>query len=369
MRTFAKIFAILFVLAALGAGAYALYRLFSGVSGIGTPATPITAPVRSTTETLSPRVKALSQQRIFDYWVDKATNAIYLVTLDGKIFRTFGDGREEEVAKQTLPGLHRVEASPTGTHALARFNYPGLDTMAIFDTATRSWARLPEGTFAATFNPAGQLLAYLRRTNGRTALFTLTLATGKTVEIAALAASDGDLRWVGDTILVVPPPSAQIRTPALAYDTVKKTVRLINAGAMSLSDAQSGNGLRMYAENGASAELFLANASLTADLRRLSFLTLPAKCAFGGQTLYCGIPKNFPSRVTLPDDYLKEKFLSADTLISFNIENGKNDTLLLLGDDTAPVDAIYLAVKGKQLLFKNRYDEKLYAFELPQGKK
>lgn len=366
MRIFVKIFAILLLLAALGGGAYTLYRLFSGA--LETTA-PVATPTSSAAQAVSLLIKALSSQKIFDYWIDSASNAIYLVTPDGKIFRTFGDGREEEVAKQTLPGLHRVEPSSTGALALARFNYPGVDSIALFDTAARSWVRLPEGVFAAAFNPAGQLVAYLRRVNSRTALSVLTLATGKTAEIAALAASDGDLRWVGDTILLVPPPSSQIRTPALAYDTVKKTVRFVDAGAMSISDAQSGNGLRMRAANGASRELFLSNAALTTDFRRLSFVTIPSKCAFSGQTLYCGIPKDFPARASLPDDYLKEKFLSSDTIVTFRVDTGTTDTLFLSNDDTSPVDAIHLAIKGKQLLFKNRYDERLYAFDLPQEKK
>lgn len=359
MRTFIKISAILIILAGLGLGGYLLYRSFS--TSPQAPAPKAVAPGAAAATPTTSVVKAISQREVFDYWIDRKTNAIYIVAPEGNIFRTFGDGREEEVSKQPLPGLHRATPAPDGSRMIAHFNYPAADTFALFDTASRGWLRLPEGTLVATFDASGQSVAYLRRANGRTALYTLALASNKVTELAPFAVSDGELRWVGDVIQVIPPPSRDIRIPALVYNTTKKTLSSFDAGTMSFADTTSDNGLRFYAANGGGT-LFLANAALTYDSARLPFLSLPSKCAFAEQLLYCAVPKNFPARAALPDDYLKAKFFTQDSVVAYTVATGEIKTIL--GSAIGIFDADRLIVRGKQLLFKNRYDEKLYAVEL-----
>lgn len=359
MRVFLKIAAIFIILAVVGFGAYMLYRSFSASPEAMAP--KARAPGAAAATPAAPAVKAISQREVFDYWIDRKTNAIYIVAPEGNMFRTFGDGREEEVSKQPLPGLHRITTAPDGSRMIAHFNYPAADTFALFDTASRGWLRLPEGTLAATFDASGQSVAYLRRVNGRTALYTLSLANNKTAELVSFAVSDGELRWLSDTIQIIPPPTRDIRTRALSFSISKKTLSSFDAGTMSLADVLSGNGLRFYAANGGGT-LFLANAALTYDSVRLPFFSLPSKCAFADGVLYCAVPKTFPARAALPDDYLKAKFFTQDSLVAYVTATGEIKTIL--GSASGIFDAEHLSVRGKQLLFKNRYDERLYAVEL-----
>ncbi|MDO8585219.1 MAG: hypothetical protein Q7R85_03855 [bacterium] len=364
MRAALKIFFILALVVVVLGGGYLIYRyIFKGTLPLAQ--SPVAQAPATTTQTQQAQgVKLFSQQLIFDYWVNTKTNAVYIVTPEGKIIKTFGDGREEVVSSQTLGGLHRVDPAPDGMRALVQFSYPSSDIFAVFDTETKSWERLPAGTVMATLDPTGQKIAYVRRNNGVSSLFILSLADKKTVEVLRLAVVDGLLSWKGaDEITVLPIPEARFSANALTVNIAKKSVRKVNLGAMFLQNTNGSLGLKLLPPNGSPAELRVVRANDGFE-RQLTFITIPSKCGFDGvAALYCGVPIEFPSRSVIPDDYLKESFFSRDALIKYSFATGDEEELIDPALQTVDID--HPTVKGKQLLFKNRYDEKLYALELP----
>lgn len=357
-----KILLIFVLVAALLGGAYFIYTYLF----IGAPL-PFAAPAGGEAQTGAAAetpalLKAISQQPVFDYWVNTKTNAIYLVTTAGKIFRTFGDGREEEVSKQALQGLHAVTGALDGMRALIHFGYPASEAFAVFTTETKSFDRLPAGTAMAAFDPTGQSIAYLQRNATGGMLNILSLADKKSKNVLPLAVADGEMFWrAAQEILVLPQPTARVVADALLIDLAKKTVRRVGMGAMTLWNASGDAGLRLLLSNGAPLSLALVTSSGVPQ-QTLPFLTIPSKCGFLNSTLYCGVPFEFPPRSILPDDYLKEKFFTQDGLIRYDAITGAATTLFSAGDALA--DIVWPVVKGKQLLFINRYDEKLYAFGL-----
>ena len=93
---------------------------------------------------------------------------------------------------------------------------------------------------------------------------------------------------------------------------------------------------------------------------KLPFLTLPNKCAFNKNKIYCAIPSE--TSPDFQDDYLKRKFYSADKFISLQLEPIKVEILF---DEAEPIiDAIDLIVIENGLYFKNRYDDKVYKTRL-----
>lgn len=364
MPTFLKFILVLALVALVAFGGYLLYRYIFQAALPLTQPPGVQAPTAAMQTTQTPGVKLFSKQVIFDYWVNTKTNAAYLVTPEGKIVRTFGDGRDDIVNTQTLQGLHRVDPAPDGTRALMHFGYPANDIFAVFDTETKSWERLPTGTVMATFDHTGQKIAYVRRVNDASSLFVYTLADKKNIEITNLAIADGTLSWkTVDELFVLPQASARAVVDVLAIHIAKKTVRRLPAGGMLSWGPDAALGLRFLPANGASPELRFVQG-VDGFESTLPFVTLPSKCAIGQATLYCGVPIEFPPRVVLPDDYLKEKFFSRDSLIGYDIKSGSNETLL--DPIFITIDIDHPVIRGKQLLFKNRYDEKLYSVELTQ---
>lgn len=363
MRAFLKIFFVVLLLAIVAGGGYLIYRYLFRVAAPSIPSQQKSSTPTMPSTAAQP-IKLFSRQTIFDYWINTKTNAAYLVAPDGKITRTFGDDREEMVSAQPLPNLHRIIPAPDGTRALAHFGYPANDIFAIFDTETKSWERLPAGTVMASFDPAGTRIAYIRRANGTSVLYLFSLQDKKISEVMTLSVSDGTLAWnSAQEIAVLPLPGARFNANALFVNLANKTVRTKDAGVM-LEQGPSSMGLRLMPSNGAPAELrFVRNAE--GFEQPLPFLTLPSKCVFfAAEAIFCAVPLEFPNRAVLPDDYLKEKFFTQDSLIKYTIATGNMKTML---DSTlATIDAEHLNIRGKQMLFKNRYDEKLYAVELAE---
>lgn len=359
MKTFLKIIAITLLIALLVGGVYVIYTYFFAASVVGVPSAAPGQPNVTAQPENADVIKPVSQEQVFDYWVNSKTNAMYFVKPDGKVVKTFGDGREEVVGTQTLQGLHRIESSPDGMRALAHFGYPGNDVFAVFDTEARSWERLPYGATMATFDPTGQKVAYLRRVNNGSTLTVLNLSDKKASDVMNLAVADGTLQWHNaQEIWLIPPPTARVFADALIVDIAKRTARAFLAGAMLSWNTTGNMGLKLSLSTSGTALSLLAGGREEI----LPFTTIPSKCAPQPTAIYCGVPIEFPARSVLPDDYLQKKFFTRDGLTRYDIGTRRESMLFQAGDVLVDID--HPIVRGKQLLFKNRYDEKVYAVEL-----
>ena len=360
MSRLSKILFILAVIVALGVIGYFIYiRFFASAlpDGSLSPAAANDIPVDAKLPVV---LKQLSAQPALRYWVNQKTNALYYASPDGKIYKTFGDGRDEAVSEQTLADLHDVTPSPDGARALASFNYPLRETFALFDTTTNSWERLPEDVVAAAFDPGSQKLAYLK--NGLSSgLYVVTLGDRKTTQVLPLAVADGILAWqTANELLLFSRPTSRVRSEIFLIDLAKKIVRPIDdANSAMYAFLSTDLGLRFVVAGRADFELQLMDGTGRA-LNALPFLTLPSKCAVNATVLYCAIPASFPLRSELPDDYLKEKFFTQDSFVSYDIPTGATT---LLPEIAAVVDADQLLVQDNKILFRNRIDEKVYSFE------
>lgn len=296
------------------------------------------------------------------HWLNSKTHALYFLTPEGKVYKTFGDGRDELMSDQTLPDLHGITPSPDGVKIIASFSYPLRETFAIFDTDTNSWERLPEATVAATFDPTSARIAYAQ-SGSSGGIFILSFVDKKTTDIARLGVLDGTLTWnKPDELLLTQRPSNAVPPEIWSIDVKKKTIKQIaDRTSMMYQFSSDGNyGLKFAQPTLNTMQLFLTDGDGT-TITKLAFTTLPSKCTFNAQTLYCAIPREFPARAVLPDDYLKEKFFTDDSFVSYQTETG---AFTIIAQLESPVDAEELLVRGDQLLFRNRYDEKLYALPL-----
>lgn len=364
MRSFLKIFSIILIIAMLGVGAYLGYRYLTAPQTQPASTAPsATAPTGTVAAALA--VKAFSAVPAFDYWLNSKTGAVYYATSDGKVFRTFGDSRDQSVSEQTLPGLNAITASPDGTKAIAHFGYPNQDIFAVFDTELKTWERLPDGTRMAAFDPTSAKVAYISLLNNISRLFTLDVASKKATEVAKIVALDGTLLWPkANEVYIVSRPSEAVGVQVAGFDLVKKTLRFINKndGEEIVWSPDGALGLKSQTFTRGGIQLTQINDA-GAVLGGLPLTTTASKCSFAKDGIYCGVPTPPSTDISFFENSLKEKAYSTDSIVSYNLRTG--DLKTILGSITTQVDATHFTVRNTQLLFLNRYDKKVYAVELP----
>lgn len=360
-----KVFGWILAIGFIGWGVYFSYNAFF-VAKVAAPSTTMQS-LKNNPAVAGSLIKLVSSNLAFSYFVNSKTLAIYLVGKDGQIFKTLGEGQPtEEVNKQTLPNLNSAVASGDGTKLVATFNYPLSPVIAIYDTGTNTWERLPENTLAAAFDPSSARITYLRTTDAGGELNILDLTSKKATKIMNLAAVDGNLTWANkDEIILSQKPTQELTLESWVINITKKTVSSITSSSQNImslyGDAIYGLKLAQASQKKKDLKLFLTTPK-GIELAALPFITLPSKCVLTEKYLYCAVPSEYPIGISLPDDYLKHKFYSLDSIVKVDLDTLYPTTLL---DTTgAKIDAEQLTVSGDKLLFVNRYDEKIYSLSI-----
>lgn len=328
------------------------------------PVAPI-AQKREATPTAASPIKEVTQEPALAFWVNSKNNSIYYVSSTGQIMKSRDAGKADVASNQELPGFHELIPSSDGSKAIASFYYPYSTIFAVFDTAANTWERLPEGVVAADFDPSGEQIAYIKH-GQRPSLSILNLKTRQSREVLPIRyAGGGNLVWkTTNEIYLAGEPSGELPVELWLIDIAKRAIRRVETLASSnmlmlARNAPLGVSLQKSGAYGASLQLVYGNGNI---ITPLNFKSFPSKCVFAGTMLYCAIPRELPTRVNLPEDYLKEKFYTADTLISYDTETGAEKNLFT--DKEPVIDAEQLTVFGNRLLFRNRYDGKIYSIKI-----
>lgn len=303
-------------------------------------------------------LKTVSETPIFDYWVSIKTNDIFYVNESGQILK-ISNGNESLITSQTIGKLNKITASSDGTYAFAKFNYPNLPLFSVLNTATGNWQMLPADTIAAAWAPHASEIAYV---DGKS-LKILNLVDGKSREIMKFSQKELNLSWPTDNKIILSSiPTSQLNTHNWTVDIQKKTVisEVDEAGSMINWSKDGALGIKLaIVNNKPLTRLIDGSGSL---LNEFTFKTMPEKCAFNTDKIYCAIPKNIPERTILPDDYYKKSVFFDDLIYLIDLSSGGFSEVST--GSTEPIDAEHLEVLDGKLLFKNRLDDKLYSLTL-----
>ncbi len=342
MRTFFKILGVLAGLAILVGVGYFIYDYFIASEEAAAPAptaqTPIETPI-----TADGVIKSVNNNPVLGMWVSSKTGAGYFIKENG------------ELRGQFISNFNRFIPSPDGSRVVAVMDYPQNPVFAIYNTLDNTWERLPEGVMAADFDPSSSKIAYL---NNR-GLYVLDLTAKKTLEIMRLNLLDGELKWSGTNDIFI------ISDDVWYINLAQKTILNASgseAGASYLFAEDSYNALKLV-RRGANGYALVLIHQIGGVLNELPFTTIPAKCVFVKDALYCAVPRSTTPRTDILDDYLKEKYYTEDVLVSYDAEAGGNNFKVIY-EGEARIDADQLTVKGNQLLFRNRYDGKIYSINI-----
>lgn len=364
-----KIILIIVVIAGIGFGGYYVWQKIKAGKVISPAALPstgseVTSP-QQPSATNQPLLKIMIDKEIFDYWTNSQTGVVYYLDAAGQIFK-ISNGEPELVSSQTINNLNSVLASPDGTLLMIKFNYPLKPTFSIFDSITASWLPLPENTISAawaSWASTSQQVVYLENKDSSGRIAVLNTSSKKIKEIAKITQKDLNLYWIKtDELLLSPSPTADLASSLYSLNIAKKTIKPLIKDEKGLDikwSKQGDIGLKLAVINNKIVLSVIDSAgNTTADL---SFITLPGKCVFEQRRVYCAVPRDIPDGIKLPDDYYKKVIYFQDDFYLIDLDTGNAAPILIATDN---IDAYRLTIENNQLLFINRYDQKLYSLKL-----
>lgn len=356
MRTILGIIIGIIGLIAVGAAAYYVWQYISEV--IISPPQPIPPPSVQTP------AERLSEATLKNYFVqgDKVVG----IQTDGLVVE-IQNKKAAVINTSKIDNLNDASFSYDGKKILAKFGTWRNPLFSIFDKDSNQWTAFSNiNIISAAWSPDTQEIAYVEEIDGKTNLGILNAGDPKLSRktLATISQIDSEVFWLNkNEILINSKPSQFVNGYILKYKIKERQFEPIvyeEAGVMVNWDAEKNRGLKLYYAAGKN-NLALIDAA-GKIVTGLNFLTLPDKCAFKNDSLYCAIPRNMPPRPTLPDDYLKQALFFADDFFKVNLVDGKVERLLK--DNEMPFDAVRLKINNNKLLFINRLDEKLYQFSI-----
>lgn len=375
-----KIITIILIIAAIGFGGYYLWKFLSpkiiGVlpgpgeiptvevitvgegGGIGfTGGADITI---QEPQIIKQKLSILINSPVFEYWPNSKENSLYFTNPSGQIIRINSDNTRQLVSSQTLNNLHEIKSSNDGSVIIAEFNYPQLPSLSIFFASTTGWQPLPAGTISAAISPDSKKIAY----SAPTSLKMLDLTTQKISEIQKISQVGLKLSWLKDyELLLSSYPSIETRNYVYSFNLKNKLLKTLINGEYGLiiNWAKGGDsGIKINTVERKARTSLIDNSGNA--IANLTFLTMPEKCLIDSQKIYCGIPQNIREGIILPDDYYKKTDYFIDDIFELDLPTGRVSKIFD-GNDM-PLDAYNLKIKDNNLLFINRYDNKLYALKL-----
>ncbi|MEE8131709.1 MAG: hypothetical protein V3T98_01565 [Candidatus Paceibacterota bacterium] len=366
------IISVILGILALAGGVYFAWKKSQEIL---TPPTSPIIPTFPTTPTIptSPtsNLKIISDQPVFDYFVRRSlgegglatSTEIFYIAQDGKIFKIIENTEDEIISSQIIDNLQQVKSSSNGERILIKSGSANSPQFNIFNAADKIWELLPSGITAADFSPDNKKIAYLKTNGDKNDLITKNISGTRTTKIISLSQKDFGLKWLTtEIILLIPKPSFQINADIWEVNTKNKTIKKIASGrGLMVNWSTNGDlGMKFSVDQRRNSYLDLIDNEGVVQAN-FDFSTLPDKCLFNLAKIYCAIPQahNSIQEPVLPDDYLKRAVYFEDFIYEMNLE--QNTFEVIYAEPELAIDAFRLSTSNNQLLFINRYDDKLYS--------
>ncbi len=343
--------------------------------GLSLPATGTSTAPAGVTNTISfpsdsDPVFKVSDQPVSGYWIDPQTEGIFYLNGEGKVFliNKNKNGEDTEIVKQGAGALNSIEVGPNSQKILAAFGDPRSPQWGIFDDIDQTWRPLPGTVLNATWGENNGVLYGIVQNGNVPALASIDISKSDVSTKILIK----DFRFQDVRLSFLPPSTLYIiERGASEYSSRVWGVTTSDLSIHPLLDSR--NGLILNPSDDRRVFFsFQGNAFHILDPRTLNtvtpipFLTLPQKCAFGGVITYCFVPNslNFKN-ANLPDDYLKSKIFTTDSLYEVNLSNGgtaSSDLPKIINNGL--FDAVSPKFSKGFLYFINRSDGYLYALNL-----
>lgn len=118
--------------------------------------------------------------------------------------------------------------------------------------------------------------------------------------------------------------------------------------------------------NGSEMVLSVMN-SYGGEYKDLNFPSLVSKCVWQDETtVVCALPSTIPESAVMPDEYMREKIYTKDTIWKIDVQTGTSERAVELGDINKSYDAVnlFLSADNSTLFFIDRKSGLLYKVEI-----
>ena len=331
----------------------------------GGPESQTTDEVTGTFPT-STQIKKLSEKTAFNFWVNAGTKEIYYFTPEGQVFSAKA-GPDLEISQQTINALNFTQVGPEAKQVLAAFGDPRVPQWGIFDVIDGVWRPLPSEIVNAAWGANNDKLIAVIKNENELNLVEVNLSRNPPdykILIRDFRLKDVKMTHLQpDRLIITEAPSVSYAGRVWQLDLATLNFNLLIAPERGLTITWSGDKKFIFLFGATSGFLILNDNFQT--VMPTPFSTLPQKCNSSGSKIYCFVPQNIPTGVSLPDDYLQKKFYSIDDLFVLDIESGSVERVLTSNTGEFPaIDAKGIQPLDNKLYFINRYDNYLYEIKL-----
>lgn len=317
-----------------------------------------------------------SKKPLLGYSIDGDGNIIGAQP-DGAIVRVI-KGDASVTGNAPIFSLRYASVSYDGGKVLV-LGEEGVGTAAsVFDASSSQWRSL--GSVArAAWSPTDVRIAYVAPRSLGWSLFTVDTKSNASKPLTLVSFAHEGLfpAWVfPKKIFLYEKPSASTESSIFKFDTDKKTLTRIvqGKGAHATWDTEALRGVVFIANDRGGGSLSLVDSDGNIE-KRLSFVTLPSKCAFETKmlepqagsaaqkktTLVCAVPRDrrrFESAI-LPDSYYQKELLTEDSFYRVDLTTGA--IAAIFDKESVSIDASDVRIKNNRVYFINRYDGLLYS--------
>jgi hypothetical protein len=265
---------------------------------------------------------------------------------------------------------------------LISFGSPAKPQWSVFDTGTKAWTPIQIDTTDAAWAPNSYKIAYFEKAMNGSVLTTLDLGSTSPTPKTLVTFPEQDflVSWKSPNAIFLADRSSAFFAGSIfsvnAKTGVISPVIEDRVGLEATWDPTGAIALVFVGDaSGRGGQLGIVDASGNL-LHKLSFLTLPSKCAFvapvtagtatssvstTASAVVCGIPRDQDKLVEnpMPDAYEQRSFMTTDDI--YEIDLSKGTLTPLFNDQSQNFDITDLQVGSGTVYFINRYDSKLYS--------
>ncbi|MAF79805.1 hypothetical protein CL629_01870 [bacterium] len=311
-------------------------------------------------------VSKISDQSVFSYWVQQDTGEVFYFTSDGLVFLA-EEGGDIEISSQTLPSsLRETRVSPKGRLVLGLFGTREFPKWGVYDSVDGVWRPLPSGIIDAVWGADERKIIVRLEDGPDLSLGTIDLEKDGlpfTSKIRDFRLKEVSMLWSSSSKLyLIEKPLVETLSRTWELDLEDRSLRLLSSieEGVILQGSPDGSAFLKFV----SPDIFMIlNEHLENTIPTIT-LTLPQKCGFGADEIYCFVPDaDVFEDEGFFDDYAKKRIYTTDILVTSGIEEPGEDTIFVSGRNEIPViDGLSPSLARGVFYFINRYDNYLYSF-------
>lgn len=371
---------------------YAILRIYQGSNGTVVPSG--TSPVSGGIQVLYPTPTGLSATPLTspDTGLKQEIQEKRLIQLtDFPVIGPMINTKQDKVLFYQKEGGDMFEVDITGVsrNKLSNITIVGIldalwsplrDRAAVFyidneniksflHIGTSTIASLPINIKSLSWSPDGKDFVFLAEDHDTLAML-ISDKTGKNQKtVYHTSILDAQLTWISsDKIAFLTAPSGFARGYLFIYYRSGGTLKRIIGPFWGLQSLWSPDGSRVlvsytdYQGKNLQMEVYDNNGK---SIKKLTAKTLPEKCAWVNSVqFYCGVPKQIPFNVPLPDNYLTGEFATQDTLSLIDSDTG--DATEIINEGSFDMTNLRVTKNKDFIIWVNKTDGTLWSYRLEE---